>query len=444
MGAIFICSSTFSDVIIEYILSNLFEVKSVSLTTQEFVNKYDGKEVAWGECVALFWQFNKDVNKSETYSAVGAINLWEVDGEDMIWDTYDRVDTGYYGDWAIWSGSSGPYQNGGYGHVAMFISNNGNNTGQFFSQNPGNAGIITLSYEGIVGFLHMKDSDTQGSFMVNIDESLTSPNFTPAELCSRAFGYPRIIIGYTIHHWDAKNSGASYEGTVRTLTTLGGRGVSAHFVVEAGRVSCLVNPLDAAWHAGNPQGNAQTIGLELQPLERDGDYQTAAELIGWLWSRYNGPKPLYHHYDWTSTSCPGDYDLNRLYDMSMNEYNKIIGGTVVSPGIPPVDTSTDWFDNMDSYQQKAVIDAAERVNGVIPNAQVLTVSDLDAIAEHVVAKLKGSNVTLVKGDKEDTVYVWDASNGYRGIAFAEFASLVAQGASLTIIAQDTLNRALGK
>lgn len=128
----------------------------MSISIQQFINTYNGKYVQWRECVALFWQFNQDVNKGEAYSAPGAANLWMQGGQPYIWDTYDRVSLGQFGDWAIWSGTYGAYTNAGSGHVAMFVSDNGNGTGKFFSMNPNPAQIMTLSYNGIMGFLRPK------------------------------------------------------------------------------------------------------------------------------------------------------------------------------------------------------------------------------------------------------------------------------------------------
>lgn len=128
----------------------------MSLTVQQFINKWNNQYVQWRECVALFWQFNEDVMTSENYAAVGAINLYTSNS----WSTYTKTTApAVYGDWTIWSGTYGAYPNGGYGHVAMFISDNGNGTGKFFSQNPNPAQIINLSYSGIVGHLRPKFQD---------------------------------------------------------------------------------------------------------------------------------------------------------------------------------------------------------------------------------------------------------------------------------------------
>lgn len=147
-----------------------------------------------------------------------------------------------------------------------------------------------------------------------MQEQYNSRNYTPAAQVQATFGYPHTIIGITIHHWG--NKGQQF-GTVRDYLCTNTTPTSAHFVAMDGLVACIVSPLDAAWHAGNAQGNAQTIGIECRPEATDGDYATIAELIRYLRSQY-GDIPLYRHADWTSTACPGDYDLVRLDKLARN------------------------------------------------------------------------------------------------------------------------------
>jgi hypothetical protein len=141
-----------------------------------------------------------------------------------------------------------------------------------------------------------------------LDESHTSRNYTPAANVLATFGYPRDIKWITVHHWG--NNGQQFD-VVRDYLCTNTTPTSAHFVVEDGQVACIVSPDDAAWHAGNAQGNAQSIGIECRPEHTDGDYQTVGELVAWLRSQY-GDLPLVPHNYWTSTACPGDYDLTRI------------------------------------------------------------------------------------------------------------------------------------
>jgi hypothetical protein len=147
---------------------------------------------------------------------------------------------------------------------------------------------------------------------MNIDESLTAKGFTPAAYVPQVYGRPRTIESITIHWWGAY--GQTHEGVVNFFVNGPGQ-TSAHFVASEGKVHCLVSPLDAAWHAGNPVGNATSIGIECRPEGTDGDYQTISELIRWLREQY-GDLPLIPHRDWQSTACPGTYDLARLDAMA--------------------------------------------------------------------------------------------------------------------------------
>lgn len=135
-----------------------------------------------------------------------------------------------------------------------------------------------------------------------------SKNFTPAAQSMAVFGYARNIQAITIHHWG--NKGQDFDTVVNFLCT-NNTPTSAHYVVMAGKVACIVNPADVAWHSGSAKGNATTIGIELHPEATDADYATAAELIKELRAVY-GNLPLLPHNYWFSTACPGDWDLNRL------------------------------------------------------------------------------------------------------------------------------------
>lgn len=134
------------------------------MDTAAFIGTYNGQSIvipgySTAECVAVFWRYNQDVGVSEAYSAPGACNLWTtVDGQPYLWDTYDRIPAGEGrpGDFAIWSGSSGPYHNGGWGHVALLVQDRGNGWADFFSQNPGACSIRPLRTDGILGYLRYK------------------------------------------------------------------------------------------------------------------------------------------------------------------------------------------------------------------------------------------------------------------------------------------------
>lgn len=136
------------------------------------------------------------------------------------------------------------------------------------------------------------------------ENNRTSPNFTAVK---------RTVKGITIHHWGI--DGQSFNGVVNFLCThwmnrKPQTKTSAHYVVEDGRVSCIVDPDYIAWHAGSLSANRENIGIECRPEMTDGDLEAVAQLIAELRKTY-GMVPLNMHKDHKSTACPGRY-VNRM------------------------------------------------------------------------------------------------------------------------------------
>lgn len=146
--------------------------------------------------------------------------------------------------------------------------------------------------------------------MYNYLTQYNSPNYTPKASVPAVYGQPRVVKSITIHWWGSPSTGPTFNGTINYLCRAGGN-TSAHYVAETGQVACIVDPENAAWHAGNSTGNATSVGIECNPLARNGDYATVAELIRDLRSVY-GNIPLVPHSYWKATACPGVYDLARL------------------------------------------------------------------------------------------------------------------------------------
>ena len=145
-----------------------------------------------------------------------------------------------------------------------------------------------------------------------------SPNFTKG----REGNKPQYIV---IHHWGA--DGQSFWGVVNWLCRKGGDS-SAHYVVEAGKVACIVDPDDTAWHAGNWWYNLRSIGIECRPEMSAGDLATVAELIAEIQKVY-GPLKIIGHKDIVATACPGRY-YAKLSDLkSMAE-----SGNISAPPAP--------------------------------------------------------------------------------------------------------------
>ena len=140
----------------------------------------------------------------------------------------------------------------------------------------------------------------------------------------------RKISGITIHWW-GKPTGQNPEGIVSWLCDKRA-GTSAHYVVSEGTVWCIVDPDHRAWHAGNSTANHTQIGIELDPnmSRRAATEKTAAALIADLRSVY-GNLPLSPHRRWTSTQCPGNWDLGRLDRLARGAKPSVPSGGTSAP-----------------------------------------------------------------------------------------------------------------
>ncbi len=167
-----------------------------------------------------------------------------------------------------------------------------------------------------------------------VDESIDAVHVTRAADVPYVFKCgPRVVDSITGHHWGA--FGQNFDEVVGYLTSDNPRQSSAHAVIMAGRATSIVNPDDAAWHAGSAIGNTTSVGLELHPEATDEDYVTAAAYVANLRSLY-GNIPLVPHSHWINTECPGAWDLARLDNMAR----------FPQPVETPVETpiEKDWFD----------------------------------------------------------------------------------------------------
>lgn len=109
---------------------------------------------------------------------------------------------------------------------------------------------------------------------------------------------PKKII---IHHWGV--DGQKIKNVVGWLCNPKAQ-VSAHYVVEAGKVVKLMNDTDCAWHAGSKAQNTTSIGIECRPECTKADRETVIELIADLYAKH-GVLPVVGHKDVAATSCPG-------------------------------------------------------------------------------------------------------------------------------------------
>lgn len=145
---------------------------------------------------------------------------------------------------------------------------------------------------------------------------------------------PKKII---IHHWGV--DGQKFDNVVGWLCNPKA-GVSAHYVVEAGKVVKLMNDTDCAWHAGSKAQNTTSIGIECRPECTKADRETVIELISELYLKY-GKLPVIGHKDVAATSCPGRWykfidtierEAVELYNKKKNKKTKGYSG--VYPELP--------------------------------------------------------------------------------------------------------------
>lgn len=139
------------------------------------------------------------------------------------------------------------------------------------------------------------------------------------------------IKSITIHHWGSR--GQKFDNVVHWLCQKRA-GTSAHYVVEAGKVACIVDPDRRAWHAGNSRGNHESIGIECRPEATEGDYATVAALVADLRAVY-GNIPLKRHKDWTRTACPGVWDIAKIDRLARGVKPGVSGGGATVPAPKP-------------------------------------------------------------------------------------------------------------
>lgn len=144
----------------------------------------------------------------------------------------------------------------------------------------------------------------------NWETQWNSPNYTAAANVYATWGRPRTIEAIAIHWWGDPGNNPSYEGVVSYLCRPNGNS-SAHIVATGTgrRAACIIDLEDASWATNS--ANPYTISIECDPRCRDEDYDVVAEVIAQLRSIY-GYLPLVPHRQFVSTSCPGNYDLDRL------------------------------------------------------------------------------------------------------------------------------------
>lgn len=169
---------------------------------------------------------------------------------------------------------------------------------------------------------------------LNIMTQFNAKNWTPAANVPDTWHEGARAVEFLTIHWWGTPVGQTFGGIIDWFCNpQSSVETSAHFVVSAPNVACIVNPDDAAWHAGSADGNVHSVGIECDPRCSDADYQKIAELIVYLWGIY-GKVPVVPHNYWTNlTVCPGDYRIDRIVAIA----NSLYAGTATST--PPSTTT---------------------------------------------------------------------------------------------------------
>lgn len=146
-------------------------------------------------------------------------------------------------------------------------------------------------------------------------EYLTNYNANACMVGRMSNGVQYSVDKIIIHHWGAE--GQTFDGICAWFESPNCQ-TSAHYVVEAGRVACLVNLSDTAYHAGDWGANLTSIGIECRPEMSDADLETVCELVAYLYKVY-GELPIYGHKDFYKTACPGKYynKLEYIHDRAL-------------------------------------------------------------------------------------------------------------------------------
>lgn len=173
---------------------------------------------------------------------------------------------------------------------------------------------------------------------------------------------PRMII---VHHWGS--DGQSFNAVVNWLCNRNAQ-VSAHYVLQDGKVCQLVEEKHKAWHCVGKNG--QSIGIECRPECTAGDQQTLAELIANIWTRW-GKLPVYGHKDFNNTACPGRY-YSKLSAIVANA-TRIYNGEKPAPTPTP---STKKGLAIDGYFGSASVTAWQKWVGTVQDG-VLSGQDTD-------------------------------------------------------------------
>lgn len=149
-------------------------VGSGNWSPQAFIDEYNGQRIEMDgvpvaqpyQCVDAFKKCLEIIGYPNPSRAIGgdgyAWNIW-FNRQSLGYDAYfDYPSTPQFGDWAVFNKAGDTPDS----HVAMFVSDNGNGTAQFFGQNQPQpyCTVTSISTANILGWLRVKPEFWQGTY----------------------------------------------------------------------------------------------------------------------------------------------------------------------------------------------------------------------------------------------------------------------------------------
>lgn len=149
-----------------------------------------------------------------------------------------------------------------------------------------------------------------GAYALEVRE--TFPAHTARAAVAAVFGYtrPAVPVSDVLHHWDDPAKNPQFDAVCRHFETQPPGGVSAHYVLEAGRVRRGVSERDASHANGHAAANAMTVTWECNPRCSAEDRETLAHALAdaWIARGRTTPGLIELHKDYFGTACPGRYE----------------------------------------------------------------------------------------------------------------------------------------
>lgn len=215
----------------------------------------------------------------------------------------------------------------------------------------------------------------------NINGDVYSDLITSADSRAMASGsIPRKTIDrIVIHH----NATTNKDVAINTWLANGSAQTSAHYEVAGKQIIGIVGEGTTAWHAGNGDMNARSIGIENVnatgapnwTISND-TFESLSKLVADIAKRYGFPIDATHvipHKAVVSTACPGGIDVAKV----IKRANEIAGNKTVAPSQPetqskpapnqPVSSSIQAFKNSGNHFNNTKtfrVDKIAKVNGI--------------------------------------------------------------------------------